>query len=160
MTKNRRQRDEEPLRMLGRTGEPQDHCASQDRIQHRSENRLPHGRTELIEKEVVGLIEQIGDRPVFHIFGDRARQGRMTQFDGLGQHQIPEHIREGKPIDDLTAGCRVGDLPQLVENPHEGDDHQAAPDQVAGVCQAVDQRDLKDRPIFLEGFHGFFFESG
>jgi hypothetical protein len=40
-----------------------------------------------------------------------------------------------------------------MEDPHEWDDHQTASDQLARIGKRVDQGDLKDGPVFREGFH-------
>lgn len=45
-----------------------------------------------------------------------------------------------------------GDLSRLVEDPHEGDDHQVAAGRFAGISEGIDQGDLEDGPVFSEGF--------
>ena len=82
----------------GPTSRP-DHHAAKEGVHHCPKNGFAHGRAELVEQEVIGFVEHIGDRAVFDRVGDGVAQARAAELDGLGHHQVPERVLQGQPVD-------------------------------------------------------------
>ena len=86
-----------------RADQPPDHRAAQQGVQNAAEDGLAHRGAEVIEQEIVGFVQEIGNRTILDRFGDGSSQARAAEFDGFGQHQVPERIAQGQAVDHLRA---------------------------------------------------------